>query len=414
MSGADTKRPRAVRPSGGDEARPRLLLVGGGLANSLIALRLSEKRPDVDLTLLERDPTIGGRHTWSFHGTDLTDAQRAWVAPLVAHRWPVQEVRFPAFCRTLTSSYCSITSERLSQVVAERLGPSVRAGVAVTSLAAREVRLDDGTRLEADAVIDGRGHAGSGSMQLGFQKFLGQTVELREPHRLAGPILMDATVPQDDSFRFLYTLPFGERRLLIEDTRYSDSPVLDRETTRDAIARYAATQGWAVQAIEAEEEGCLPIVLDGDIEAWWNESAPGVPRSGMRAALFHPTTGYSLPEAVRLAEAVAASQDLRAPALYDLTRQRSREAWRRGRFFRLLNRMLYRATTPEERYRVLQHFYRRPEPLIARFYAGQLTWTDKVMILTGRPPVPVWPAVKAMLPGRSQHRSAKDVEEDVK
>lgn len=393
--------------------KTRMLLVGGGLANGLIALRLSETRPDVALTLLERDPTIGGRHTWSFHGTDLTDAQRAWVAPLVAHRWPAQEVRFPGFRRTLTSSYCSITSERLSQVVAERLGPSVRAGVAVTSLGPGRVGLDDGTCLEADAVIDGRGHVGNASMQLGFQKFLGQTVELDEAHRLGGPILMDATVAQDDGFRFLYTLPFGARRLLIEDTRYSDSPVLDRDTTRNAIARYAAAQGWAVHRIEAEEEGCLPIVLDGDIEAWWDASDPGVPRSGMRAALFHPTTGYSLPEAVRLAEAVAASRDLRAPALYALTRQRSREAWRRGRFFRLLNRMLYGATRPEQRYRVLEHFYRKPEPLIARFYAAQLTWADKLSILSGRPPVPIWPAVKAMLPGRTGYRTSNDREEDV-
>ncbi len=91
----------------------------------------------------------------------------------------------------------------------------------------------------------------------------------------------------------------------------------------------------------------------------------------MRAALFHPTTGYSLPEAVRLADAVAASPALDSAALYALTRARSREAWRRHRFFRLLNRMLYRAAEPGQRYRVLERFYRLPGPLIERFYAGR-------------------------------------------
>jgi lycopene beta-cyclase len=117
----------------------------------------------------------------------------------------------------------------------------------------------------------------------------------------------------------------------------------------------------------------------------------------MRAALFHPTTGYSLPEAVRLADAVAASDELSSHALYALTRERSREAWRRGRFFRLLNRMLYRAAEPDQRYRVLEHFYRLPEALIARFYAGRLGWTDKARILSGRPPVPMGRAMRAIL-----------------
>ena len=37
----------------------------------------------------------------------------------------------------------------------------------------------------------------------------------------------------------------------------------------------------------------------------------------------------------------------------------------------------------------MEQFYRRPEPLIARFYAGRLTWADRARILVGRPPVPV-------------------------
>jgi lycopene beta-cyclase len=136
----------------------------------------------------------------------------------------------------------------------------------------------------------------------------------------------------------------------------------------------------------------------------------------MRAALFHPTTGYSLPEAVRLADAIAVSPDLRGPALYALTRERSLEAWRRGRFFRLLNRMLYRAAKPEERYRVLEHFYRLPQPLVGRFYAGLPTWGDKLRVLSGRPPVPVGKALRALLAPwkRPEAGVATDRREDLK
>jgi lycopene beta-cyclase len=350
--------------------------------------------------LLERDERLGGRHTWSFHDDDLTPEQHAWVAPLVAHSWPRQEVRFPAYSRRLESAYCSITSESLRAVVEKAVGEGLRTGVDVTALGDMGVALGDGTRIAAGAVVDGRGDPGQGHLELGYQKFLGRTLVLEAPHGLGGPVLMDATVPQTDGFRFLYTLPFGERRLLVEDTRYSDTPGLDRDALRGAIGAYASSQGWRVTGVEGEEEGILPIVLSGDIEAFWDSGPPGVPRSGMRAALFHPTTGYSLPEAVRLADAIAASADLRAPALYALTRGRSRDAWRRGRFFRLLNRMLYRAAKPEERYRVLEHFYRLPEPLVGRFYAGRPTWGDKLRVLSGRPPVPVGRALRALLARR--------------
>ena len=377
--------------------RADVILVGGGLANSLIALRLRTLRPEVEPLLLERDEQLGGRHTWSFHADDLTAEQHAWVAPLVACSWPRHEVRFPAFSRRLERGYLSITSDRLRAVVGEALGARARPGIEVAGLSESEVVLRDGTRFRASAVIDGRGDPGRGPLDLGFQKFLGQVLVLEAAHGLDGPILMDATVPQADGFRFLYTLPFGDRRLLVEDTRYSDTPALAKEEARRGIEAYARTQGWHVRAVEGEEEGSLPIILSGDIEALWDASGPGVARSGMRAALFHPTTGYSLPEAVRLADAIATSADLRSPALYALTRGRSREAWRRGRFFRLLNRMLYRAAEPERRYRVLAHFYRLPEPLVGRFYAGRLTWRDKIRVVSGRPPVPFGRALVALL-----------------
>ena len=92
----------------------------------------------------------------------------------------------------------------------------------------------------------------------------------------------------------------------------------------------------------------LPIVLAGDIEAFWDQRPVGVPRSGMRAALFHPTTGYSLPEAVRLADDLASPGSWRGDVCSPWTAH-GRELWRRGGFFRLLNRMLFRAADPDQR-----------------------------------------------------------------
>ena len=59
--------------------------------------------------------------------------------------------------------------------------------------------------------------------------------------------------------------------------------------------------------------------------------------------------------------------------------------------------MLFKAADPPERYRVLERFYRLPEPLIGRFYAGRSTFTDRARILAGRPPVAVARALRAMM-----------------
>lgn len=366
-----------------------LALVGGGLANCLIALRLRALRPEIEVVVVERGRSLGGTHTWSFHDSDVTAAQRAWLRPLVAHSWPRHELRFPKRRRVMEAGYNSVSSQRLHQVVGAALADRALLDCEVAELAPDRVRLRDGREVAAGAVIDGRGDPGGRHLELGFQKFLGLFLRLDAPHGLAAPILMDATVAQEDGYRFVYTLPLAETELLVEDTFYSDGPQLEREQLRDGIRSYVRDRGWRLAEVAGEEEGVLPVVIGGDIEALWAAGPAGVARSGMRAGLFHPTTGYSLPEAVRLADAIAAESELGAAALFELTRRRSLELWRAHRFFRLLNRMLFRAAAPARRYLIFERFYGLPEGLIHRFYAGRLRWSDKLRILTGRPPVPL-------------------------
>lgn len=373
-----------------------LALVGGGLANSLLAYRLRLERPDLELALVERGSTLGAKHTWSFHDGDLEPSQRRWLDPLVEHSWPQHELRFPGLQRVISVGYNTVSSQHLHRVVSHALGPRVILGSDAVELTPVSVRLAGGTVIDAKAVIDGRGDPGGNHLDVAYQKFIGQFVKLAEPHLLQGPILMDATIEQCDGYRFFYVLPVSPGELLIEDTYYSDGPRLDRNMIRAGITTYAASQGWVVEEILDEEEGVLPIVLGGDIEAFWDTGPAGVARSGMRAALFHPTTGYSLPEAVRLADAVCNLNPFESATVFQLTRQRSLDLWRRNGFYRLLNRMLFRAAEPDQRQRVFERFYRLPENLIHRFYAGRTGWIDKLRVLTGKPPVPVGRALRCL------------------
>lgn len=378
-----------------------LAIVGGGLAGGLIALALAHRRPEIDVLLVEAEATIGGNHIWSFFGSDVAGGDRWLIEPLVCHGWRGYHIAFPMRRRQLDATYYTILSERLDAAVRAAL-PADRllTGARASSLSPTAALLEDGTRIEAKAVIDARGPGDLGLLDLGWQKFVGQVVRTATPHGMEQPIVMDATVEQIDGYRFVYVLPLAPDRLLLEDTYYSDTPDLDRAALAARIADYAAAKGWVVTEIEREESGVLPVALGGDFDGYW-QSGGKAAKAGVRAALFHPTTGYSLPDAIRTALFVAGLADPASSALHDRLRDFAKAAWASRGFYRLLDRMLFRAAEPAGRYKVLERFYGLDAALIGRFYAARSTLADKVRVLSGRPPVPFFRALGVVRETRS-------------
>ena len=381
-----------------------LAIVGGGLAGGLIALALAARRPDLRLKLIEGGASIGGNHLWSFFESDVAPADRWIVAPLICHDWPAYDIRFPAHSRTIAARYHSIESTRLDAAVRAALPEgAVMLGCRVAELGPRGVHLADGRRIDAGAVIDARGAGDFSALDLGWQKFVGREYALARPHEVARPVVMDATVPQIDGYRFVYVLPFSPTRLFVEDTYYSDTPDLYRpapggnaDPIVERLGAYVEAGGWAVDHVVREEQGALPVAMGGDFEAYWRGGGKNVAKAGMRAALFHPTTGYSLPDAVRTASLIAQSRNLDSAALHELTHGFARRTWSQRGFYRMLDKMLYRAGEPDERYRILERFYRLDPPLVGRFYAGETTMIDQARILLGKPPVTLAGALRAI------------------
>jgi lycopene beta-cyclase len=200
-----------------------------------------------------------------------------------------------------------------------------------------------------------------------FQKFLGLEVELEDEHRLVRPLLMDARVDQGGEFRFFYLLPFGPCRVLIEDTRYSRRAALDEGGLESEIRDYAARRGWRIRAVHKRERGILPIPLD-----LGRAPVAGVaPRIGMRGGFFHPTTGYSLGAAVRLAHRLASVPRLTPEAVDAALAELRSEQKVAQTFFRWLNRVWLDVLPAKLRPYVIQYFYRLPDSWIEAFYAGR-------------------------------------------
>lgn len=378
---------------------PDVIVVGGGLSGCLTAWLIA-RQEGLDVRLLERGSRLGGNHTWSFFETDVSESAFEVLQPLICASWPGYSVRFPGYVRQLDTPYHSIASDHLASVIAADLGDRVICNAYVSEVAPDRVTLAGGAAMTARCIIDARGNRDNPHLALGFQKFLGLEVRLQEPHGLDRPIIMDATVAQDDGYRFVYTLPLSATRLLVEDTYYSDDKDLAIEALRQRIEQYAADEGWGSLVIEREEHGVLPILLAGDIGRHLAAGVARAPRIGLAAPLFHPTTGYSLPDAIHTALAIAAHFAADLPATTQSVRAlvegRVRAAWRERSYFRLLNRMMFEAGRPHERYRILERFYRLDAGLIQRFYAARLTAYDRLRIVSGRPPVPILSALSCV------------------
>lgn len=363
------------------------ILVGGGLQNGLIASALLHRDPTIRLLLIEKQEKLGGDHTWSFHDSDVPTEALPWFEPLVCHRWPATEVRFPNLRRQVEIGYGSILSSQFHRVIKDRLTHSphaeVRLGTEVSRIAGGEVTLADGTNLSAHWVIDSRGPVPQ-SKGSGYQKFVGWEVELAEGFFPRHPVVMDSLVPQRDGFRFVYVLPFSRTRGLIEDTSFSNDSSLDRTVMRRAIVDYMHDQGWVVGQMIREESGVLPMPWSRPVANRSPKNQAGLLHAGYRGGWFHPATGYSLPIAVRLAQAIAdahGNESLEV-VISELLAIQTNQA----RFARFLNRLLFAGFEPADRWNVFERFYRFSADMIERFYALQLTREDQKKLVCGRPP----------------------------
>lgn len=367
--------------------------IGGGLSSALAALCLRAREPALRVAVVEREARLGGDHTWCFHAADVPADAAPRIEPLIVQRWPGYEVRFPERRRRLASPYACIQSARLHEVVTRSFedapGSALHLGVAARALSAHEVALENGCTLTARLVVSAPGPAAQGGRGLasGYQKFVGLELEVEPGHALSEPILIDACIAQRDGFRFMYVLPLAPTRVLVEETFFSEGDALHEAESTSAILDYARSLRLSVRGVARVERGVLPMPWQGD--APFDAGARPL-RAGYGGGLFHPVTGYSFPLALRFAQALAASDLERLEHAPDDPRSplaafaRAHAAQRP--FLRLLTRLMFTAFAPEERYAVLSHFYRLPEPLIERFYAADLRVLDRARIFWGAPP----------------------------
>ena len=372
-----------------------ILIIGGGLSGSLLAYRLLQLQKPIEFKLVEFSEQLGGNHTWSFHDSDIEPASFSRIKPLIQKSWSHQEVKFFDRKKIYSASYHSITSSKLASEVQRALGSRVLYGRRAESIRRNGITLEGGVNLEAQIVFDARGSTHSSTALCGYQKFLGMDIELKEPHHLTHPVIMDACCEQKGGYRFFYLLPWSPTHLLIEDTRYTNTPEMNASEYKDEILKYCESKGWKIKKIYRTESAALPIPLAPHPKSSPHDLAIPI---GLRGNYFHPTTGYSVPYAVRLSNIIAdeiennPSWNLKSISnQLDVHRKKIRS---QSHFFALLNRFLFLAAEPENRWKIFSRFYGLNQNLIFRFYKGELLKRDQLNLLLGKPPVPLLKAVR--------------------
>lgn len=384
------------------------IFIGGGLSSVLAAYTWLKRGYNKPLLIIEQSEQLCGNHTWSFNETDILPEAWYLLKVLTHASWKKYEVKFPKVQRTLDIAYHSITSDSLVRhidalslensllnIITGKKAIIVQKGSANLNSV---VYTQDGKEYTADWIIQATGKSQQYT-DTAYQKFLGLEVQLESPSSISYPLIMDASVPQKDGFRFMYVLPFEPDRLLIEDTYYSLNSHLDIPHLTQEIENYARNQTWKIKNILRTEHGILPIPLRQNPPKIITDKVLPL---GMQADLFHVTTGYSL--AVNFNFVWQMFPYLHQKDLNAIWYKKQEEFYKSMQFYRVMNRFLFIAGKTDKRYRFLETFYERQnESAIARFYAGNSTFRDKMNIFSGKAPfMPSWYMLRAMAGKRQE------------
>lgn len=352
-----------------------LLIAGAGVAGSLTALVMARLRPDVPLLLVGEETRFGGGRDLLLLDSELGDAERELLAPIISHSWDGFYVAFPGRGRKLALACHFIEAGRLDEAVREALRPDqYRLGARIVAVRESGLLLHGGEELKGDGALDARPAAPSSTLELGWRKTVSRSYAFAAPHRVDLPVAVDATVAQAEGCRFFRCVPLSDRRLRVEKVHYSGSRNLDPAAAAARIDDYVAVRGWKGGVVEAEEEAVAQsLPLGGDFAAHWRIGGARVARLGERGGFFHPVTGCLAADGARAALLLVQQRDFHGEALHDLFEGSATALWKKRDFYRGFGRLLLKSGGCE----ALERLYTGEAETIAAFHGDHLGLLEK-------------------------------------
>jgi lycopene beta-cyclase len=281
-----------------------VLIVGAGPAGWALAGACA--RLGLETVLADPAPAAPWRATYGLWADELPGLPRSAVAAA-----PRRSVAAGLTEHVVPRDYLIVDNQGLREAFADARVEVLTGRVerAVSGKSGTTVVLADGRRIAAGVVVDASGArrvlSGGPSRRTGAeQTAVGVVLEVADAERVvpgAGEtaLFMDwrRAWPGADP-TFLYSLPLGGGRVLVEETSLARRPGLGHDVLDTRLrARFAAagiTPGGRVERVRIPLDTPLP------------RRSPIVP-FGVTAGLVHPATGYSLAGSLRLAPLVASA-----------------------------------------------------------------------------------------------------------
>ena len=385
------------------------VLVGGGAAGLSLAYQLAQepRLATMRVLLIEPETKTQNDRTWSFWADEPTPFDG-----LAVGEWTKIAFRSPGFNGVFDLGryrYRTIRGLDFYQFVHRALAalPS-RFTVLRDRVATLEntpdgvqVRTETGAEFTARYAFDSRLPAIApqpDSYRYLLQHFVGWEVET--DHDVFDPAVvefMDFRGAQHHEARFMYVLPFGPRRALVEYTLFS-AQTLAKEEYEAHILEYLKNNLGLTEAnyrITAEETGAIPMT-DHPLPA---RVGAHIINLGTRAGRAKPSTGYAFrriqAQSARLVAALAAT----GQPPQDPTGDR----WQ----FRLFDTLLLdimqrRGEVTRDLFRQL--FERNPVGRIFQFLDEKTSWADNLRIMNSVSPGPFMRSIGHVLRGRPGQR----------
>ena len=385
------------------------VLVGGGAAGLSLAYHLAQepRLAEQRVLLIEPEPKDQNDRTWSYWS-----AEPGPFDHLAVREWDKIAFRSPGFeqiLRLSTYRYRTIRGLDFYQFVHQALAARaaqftlVRGTVAqltetATSIVARTAA---GEEYRARYAFDSRPptiERQPDKYRYLLQHFVGW--ELETNHDVFNPEVvefMDFRGPQQHEARFIYVLPFGPRRALVEYTLFSAKVLAKAEYEVQIVDYLQNTLGLTSKQyrITAEEIGAIPMT-DHPLPA---RTGAYIINLGTRAGRAKPSTGYAFQriqaQSARLVAALAATGHPPADPTGD--------HWQFRLFDTLLLDIMQRqGETTRDLF--AQLFERNPVERILRFLDEKTNWVDNLRIMNSVSAGPFMRSIGQVLRGRASQR----------
>ncbi|MBP2325738.1 lycopene beta-cyclase [Kibdelosporangium banguiense] len=264
---------------------PDVLIAGAGPSGWALAAHCS--RLGLQTAVVAPSPLRPWPATYGLWGDEL-----AMLPPDVTAAEPTVIHAFTTKPHVVARRYAILDNERLLAALTKNV--TVLTG-RVVSTTQDSVELADGRTLKARTVVNAMGSRGGTAEQTAY----GIVV----PEEVAAPIVAPGEAVfmdwRSNHNTFLYAMPLGGGRVLLEETSLARRPAAGYRILRQALAERLAPYGIPLEGGQIER---VRFPLD-------------VPRPrrdrvlpfGAAAGFVHPAAGYSVGEAFRLAPRIAAA-----------------------------------------------------------------------------------------------------------